>query len=123
MKLPSELMNLIKFCKILICLFITLSSFSQSSSQTFKVEITNTNNSILEISSETLTKLKTLGFNFTTNSSLLSRNFSELFDFNNDGFKDIVWIVPKNPSIGSPLMIFLWDNNQKNTSNKQVILF
>ncbi len=113
MKLPSELMNLIKFCKILICLFITLSSFSQSSSQTFKVEITNTNNSILEISSETLTKLKTLGFNFTTNSSLLSRNYSELFDFNNDGFKDIVWIVPKNPSIGSPLMIFLWDNNQK----------
>lgn len=86
--------------------------YSQGTSNKFKTEISNTNGSIVEISNESIQKLNELGFEFSPHYDYLGRNFSEHFDFNNDGFKDIVWTVPKNPSIGSPLMLLFWDQEQ-----------
>jgi hypothetical protein len=98
---------------IILFIIFCFPLFSQTVSSSFQIKNTNTNNSIVEISNESLEKLKNLGFDFSINRSYLSRNFSEHFDFNKDGFNDIVWVVPKNPSIGSPVLIFLWDNVKK----------
>lgn len=98
-----------RFIQIIILWFVSFICFSQQVEKKFQVNVLKSNNSILEISNESLLKLKNLGFDYTSNSELLSRNFAENFDFNKDGFNDIVWVVSKNPSIGSPVLLFLWD--------------
>uniref|UniRef100_UPI004048924E FG-GAP-like repeat-containing protein n=1 Tax=Algoriphagus sp. TaxID=1872435 RepID=UPI004048924E len=104
-------MNKLLFLLPLV-LLTSFSIFAQVPLKKFEVQLTETNNSIVEISNETIQKLKDLGFEFPLNYDYLGRNFSEHFDFNKDGYKDIVWIVPKNPSIGSPVMLLLWNQEK-----------
>ena len=98
-----------RFYQTINLLLLSFICFSQQVDKKFQVNIVKSNNSILEISNESLLKLKNIGFDYTSNIDLLSRNFAENFDFNKDGFNDIVWVVNKNPSIGSPVLLFLWD--------------
>jgi hypothetical protein len=99
----------------LVVLFaLTLNTNAQNSSaKKFNVRIKKSTNAVVEISAGTIQKIEALGFNFSPSYNYLSRNFSEQFDFNNDGFKDLICVFPKNPSIGSPLTVLLWDNNKK----------
>ncbi len=103
-----------KFLFLLPLVLLTSNQiFAQAPLKKFEVQLTETNNSIVEISNESIQKLKDLGFNLSPHYDYLSRNYSEHFDFNKDGFKDIVWIMPKNPSIGSPVMLFLWNQEKR----------
>jgi hypothetical protein len=85
----------------------------------YESNVVSSTNSIIEISDETMQKIEELGFNYESsnyNSNyawFASRNFSEKFDFNNDGFKDIIIVFGKNPEIGSPMTILFW-NESKN---------
>jgi hypothetical protein len=101
-----------QFWFLLSYLFISL-VYSQDVIKKFDVQISEVNNEIVEISNESVQKLEDLGFQLSPQYTYLGRNFSEHFDFNNDGFKDIVWVVPKDPSIGSPVMILFWDQERK----------
>jgi hypothetical protein len=87
--------------------------FAQQANKEFSLGITNSSSSIVQLSTTTLKAMEELGFVFPPSFDYLSRNFSTKFDFNKDGFKDIIWVVPKNPSIGSPLLVFLWNQEQK----------
>ena len=100
--------------KYLILFFLLVINvlYAQESPKKFEVQIIESNNSIVEISNESVQKLKDLGFELSPHYTYLGRNFSEHFDFDNDGFKDIVWIVPKDTSIGSPVMILIWDQEK-----------
>ena len=101
-----------KYLFILLALSTRI-ALSQEGSKKFETHIVSSNNEIVNISNESIQKLIDLGFEFSPHYDYLGRNFSEHFDFNNDGFKDIVWAVPKNPSIGSPLMLLFWDQEQR----------
>jgi hypothetical protein len=100
---------------LLVVLFaLVLNANAQNTSpKKFNVRIKKSTNAVVEISAGTIQKIEALGFNFSPSYNYLSRNFSEQFDFNNDGFKDLICVFPKNPSIGSPLTVLLWDNNKK----------
>lgn len=104
-----------KFClSIFLALLITFNGTSQSNTtKKFNVRIKKTLPSVIEVSTGTIQKIEALGFKFAPNYNYLSRNFSEHFDFNKDGFNDLIWVFPKNPSIGSPMTVLLWDNTKK----------
>ena len=105
-------MKSIKGCIIILLLSNSL-IFAQQSQKKIQVSLQSTTNSIVEISPTSIGKMESLGFNFQNNFDYLGRNFSENFDFNNDGFKDIVWGASKNPTVGSPVLLFFWDNIRK----------
>ncbi len=86
---------------------------AQQSNKEFSIGITNSSSSIVQLSPTSVKKMEDLGFIFPPSFDYLSRNFSTQFDFNKDGFKDIVWVLPKDPTIGSPLLVFLWNQDQK----------
>jgi len=98
---------------IIILFFFSCITFAQQYQKKIQVSLQSSSNSILEISQTSIGKMESLGFNFQNNYDYLGRNFSVNFDFNNDGFKDIVWGASKNPTIGSPVLLFLWDNVRK----------
>ena len=101
---------------VTLVLFSSISAIGMSqtnSSKIFKVQLKKIDSSIIEISTGTIQKLESLGFKFDPNYAYLSRNYSEHFDFNKDGYKDLILVFGKDPSIGSPLTVLLWDNNKK----------
>jgi hypothetical protein len=97
---------------IAILLYINLYAQAPISKQ-FNVQLKKTNTAIIDISNETINKLESIGFKYTNNYAYLSRNYSEHFDFNKDGFKDLIWVFSKDPSIGSPITVLLWDQSKK----------
>ena len=108
----------IKFPLILVSAFLLVlgpqaTGFAQQANKEFSLGITNSSSSIVQLSNTSLKAMEDLGFIFPPSFDYLSRNFSTKFDFNKDGFNDIIWVVPKNPSIGSPLLVFLWNQEQK----------
>ena len=108
----------IKLPLILVSAFLLVlgpqaTGFAQQANKEFSLGITNSSSSIVQLSTTSLKAMEDLGFIFPPSFDYLSRNFSTKFDFNKDGFNDIIWVVPKNPSIGSPLLVFLWNQEQK----------
>jgi hypothetical protein len=99
---------------ILLISSFSFKGFSQNTNQkNFRINLKKTNAPVLDISRKTLGKLDSLGFQFEPNYNYLSRNYSEQFDFNKDGFKDLIIVFPKEPSIGSAMTILLWDDAKK----------
>lgn len=79
----------------------------------FKVKLVPASDSAIDIARSTINSLKNSGFNYSPHFNYFSRNYSENFDFNKDGFNDLIIVFGKDPRIGSPLVVLLWDNIKK----------
>jgi hypothetical protein len=98
---------------VIFVLFNCYANCQITSNKIFKVQLKKIDTAVIEISNGTISKLESIGFKFDPNYAYLSRNYTEQFDFNKDGYKDLVLVFGKDPSIGSPITILLWDNTKK----------
>lgn len=116
--LVSNVTTLIKVTRfvlftVILVLFNCYANCQITSNKIFKVQLKKIDTAVIDISNGTISKLESIGFKFDPNYAYLSRNYTEQIDFNKDGFKDLVLVFGKDPSIGSPITILLWDNTKK----------